>query len=168
MAREKKKAKRAATGEKGTPRQKANPSGAKVPTKGTEPVASKTPRIAASPIESETLVWRFTRMDLDGQWSWTALTPKHARDVHGKCCQFETMRASELFGSGGNKLIPIERLCGDAQKRLREIDADDLDGLWELRLGGKPRIWGARSEHAFDLIWWDPEHTVCPSQLRNT
>lgn len=114
------------------------------------------------------MVWRFARMDFEGPWGWKRLGAGHVDTVHSKCASWEKLRTGEMFGRGGNKLIPLERLAPEAQARLREIKADDLDALWELRVGGKPRIWGTRSEHIFDLIWWDPEHTVCPSKKRNT
>jgi hypothetical protein len=101
--------------------------------------------------------------NLKGLWGWSGLTSSHIDPLHAKCKDWETMRASELFGQGGNKLIPFANLCKLARKRLEEIELDDLDGLWELRLSGKRRVWGTRLEHIFYLIWWDPDHTVCPA-----
>jgi hypothetical protein len=102
-------------------------------------------------------------LDFDGSWGWGEFTTAHVKALHEKCKGWETMRASELFGLGGNKLIPFGKLDPAARARLREIELDDLAGLWELRLSGKRRVWGTRVEHVFYLIWWDPEHTVCPS-----
>jgi hypothetical protein len=55
-----------------------------------------------------------------------------------------------------------------ARKRAREINLDHFDGLWELRCGGKERIWGLLDGHCFYVVWWDPAHTVCRSRKRNT
>ena len=52
--------------------------------------------------------------------------------------------------------------------RLRELQQDDSDGLYELRFGGKERVWGIRRDDRFCILWWDPEHMVCPSTLKNT
>ncbi len=105
-------------------------------------------------------------LDLEGEWGWNSLTPAQIELLHDKCKGWETMRASELFGNGGNKLIPLGNIAKDARDRLLEIELDDLDGLWELRLSGLRRVWGTRVEHVFYLIWWDPKHTVCPSLKR--
>jgi hypothetical protein len=155
-------------GLKGTPKRRDRPSGKRLPARSQNLAGDKTPRLTTPPHESGTLVWRFNRLDFGGDWGWGHLTQGDVASIHERCANWEQMRTGEIFGQAGNKHIPLENLCGDAQKRLKEIEADDLDGLWELRLGGKKRIWGTRSEHVFDLIWWDPKHTVCPSRKRNT
>lgn len=102
-------------------------------------------------------------VDLEGPWGWTKFAAVHVKKLSEKCASWETMREGELFGWGGNKRIPAESMCGEAQKRLVELELDDHDALWELRLAGAPRVWGLRSAHVFYPVWWDPEHTVCPS-----
>lgn len=67
-----------------------------------------------------------------------------------------------------HKFIPSENLCTEARRRLVDIAQDDADGLYELRLSGTERVWGHRIEDVCHLVWWDPDHTVCPSTLRNT
>lgn len=107
-------------------------------------------------------------LDLAGPWGWSNFAVDHADTLHEKCANWETMRDVEVFGSGGNKRIPAERLCQEAQDRLTALELDDHGALWELRLAGKPRVWGLRSGYVFYPVWWDPEHTVCPSKLRHT
>jgi hypothetical protein len=113
-----------------------------------------------------TLVWGFSMLDRAGKWGWSKCAASDHDQLHEKCKGWETMRASEIFGHSGNKLIPLGKLSPAARTRLREIDLDDLDGLWELRVSGARRIWGTRIGHVFYAIWWDPSHTVCPS-LKN-
>ena len=86
-----------------------------------------------------------------------------AQTIFKKCEGWETMKEGELFGQGGNKRIPAENMCKEAQARLTELELDDHGALWELRLSGAPRIWGLRSGHVFYPVWWDPDHSVCPS-----
>ena len=74
----------------------------------------------------------------------------------------------ELSGPSGNKAIPIEHLCSDAQNRLRDLGLDDYDEVWEMRIGGKERVWGLRDASVMLLLWWDPEHEVCPSEKKHT
>ena len=78
------------------------------------------------------------------------------------------MKDGEFFGRAGIKNIKIDSLCKEAQNRLIELRFDDLDELWEFRLSGKERIWGTRFGAVIDLIWWDPNHEVCPSKKKHT
>lgn len=64
--------------------------------------------------------------------------------------------------------IQLHKLTRDAQKRLRQLTFDDLDGLFSLRLTGKKRIFGVRKDPYFYVVWWDPEHKVCPSVKKGT
>ena len=61
------------------------------------------------------------------------------------------------------KEIPKEHTCDEAQKRLQEIAQEDIDSLWSLRLEGAHRLWGIRDGGVYHMIWWDPDHEVCPS-----
>jgi hypothetical protein len=114
-----------------------------------------------------TLVWRFSMIDLEGKWGWGKFANGHADALTKKCGGWEGMREDEVFGKGGNKLIPADNMVLEASSRLTELELDDHGGLWELRLSGKPRIWGLRSGHIFYPVWWDPEHSVCPSKKKN-
>ena len=115
-----------------------------------------------------TLVWRFSMIDLEGPWGWAKFGNGHAGALTAKCAGWEGMREDEVFGKGGNKLIQADNMCPGAVARLTELELDDHGGLWELRLAGEPRVWGLRRGHIFYPVWWDPEHTVCPSKKKHT
>ena len=62
------------------------------------------------------------------------------------------------------KAISVEQLCQGARDRLIEIERDDTERLWELRIPTNDgwRAWGSvEGDQIFNLLWWDPEHTVC-------
>jgi hypothetical protein len=108
-------------------------------------------------------------LDEGGPWGWAKADPQKLGELREKLSNFETMAWNEVFRSGSkNKRIPVEHLCPDAQRRLEKRRLDDVEELYELRIAGKPRIWGIRQDAVYYLLWWDPEHTVCPSQLRHT
>ena len=111
-------------------------------------------------------MWGLSYIDLDGPWGWNRLDLSAAKAILTKVNGWATMRQSELLRPGGKQCIPLHKLSPEAQRRLEELKLDDLDGLWELRLAGKQRIWGHREGHVFYLMWWDPEHTVCPTSRR--
>ena len=60
------------------------------------------------------------------------------------------------------------KLCSHAQKRLVEMKLDDVDEVHSLRLSGVHRVWGILTENVLTLLWWDPNHEVCPSLKKHT
>ena len=69
---------------------------------------------------------------------------------------------------GGSHNISVGSLSKDAQKRLVELNLDDNDELFSMRIAGKPRIFGIRDRNVFHVLWWDANHDVCPSHKKNT
>lgn len=58
--------------------------------------------------------------------------------------------------------IPAHAICHDAKKRLRELQLDEFEELWKLKVHGKIRVWGMRVASNYLIVWWDPDHTVYP------
>jgi hypothetical protein len=114
------------------------------------------------------IMFRLGRLDHEGPWSWAEVSSDHIKLVAATCGGFETLRRGEFMNRPGNKPIPMENLCQEARGRLVELELDLFDDLWELRLGGEERIWGLLDGHVFYLVWWDPEHQVCPSTKKHT
>jgi len=77
------------------------------------------------------------------------------------------MRWDEIKLQGSHEL-PITDLSQDACRRLVSIKCDDTDTLISLRLKGKVRIYGIKQGGHVVVLWWDPEHRVCPSQKKHT
>lgn len=81
--------------------------------------------------------------------------------------EYEKMNWPQIIRQTGSHPVPCDQLAPLAEKRLREIGQDDVDELFSLRMSGnKPRIWGIRSGGVLSILWWDPEHEVCPSKKR--
>jgi hypothetical protein len=53
------------------------------------------------------------------------------------------------------------RLDRAAQAKLTRMRLDGEDRLYQLTLGNRGRVYGIREGHHFELLWWDPNHTVC-------
>ncbi|MDQ2731557.1 MAG: hypothetical protein M3Y56_07855, partial [Armatimonadota bacterium] len=64
--------------------------------------------------------------------------------------------------------VELGKLCKAAQDRLVEIRQDDAATLFSLRIGGQGRIWGVRDGPTLRILWWDPQHEVCPSLKKHT
>jgi hypothetical protein len=58
--------------------------------------------------------------------------------------------------------IPVGKLSKEAQRRLRELNMEDIEELFSFRLEGLIRVWGIRKFGYFQLLWIDPDHTVYP------
>lgn len=111
------------------------------------------------------IVFGLQLLDHGGRWSWSGLAADEVKFIADHCKSWESMRAGEFMNVDGNTPIPFANLCDDAQERLREIDLGEHDGaFWHLRPAGKLRIWGVLRGNIFYLVWWDPNHEVCPSK----
>ncbi len=65
-----------------------------------------------------------------------------------------------------NHSVQKTELISEARKRLLKINQEDLDDLFRFRFSGKQRLWGIRQQQSFKLLWWDPDHEICPSAKR--
>lgn len=114
-----------------------------------------------------TVTFGLSLVDLEGPWGWSRIAvsalDRVLKFMHG----LETMRPTEIFGTR-SKFIALDAICPEAYKRLETLELDDRDGLWELRVSGRERIWGDRQEQIFYPVWWDPRHEVCPSKKKHT
>jgi hypothetical protein len=140
---------------------------------GQTPPTDKRAHIKRGPEAGPDLLsWRFGLADRDGPFSWESITDVELARVIRVLHEMDKLRwdAATGDGTGQIKRIPVRNLSPIAQVRLRAIRRDDEDELYEIRFGNKPRLWGIRgkSTSVFHILWWDPEHQVCPSKLRNT
>jgi hypothetical protein len=58
--------------------------------------------------------------------------------------------------------MPTDSVCDEAQLRLIELEkyADDI---FRFRLGNKRRLWGFRIIANFEILWFDPNHEIYPT-----
>jgi len=114
-------------------------------------------------------VWVFSAFDIDGPWgknglSGTALVD----DLFPKIKHFESMTWNQIQqDKKRNHSVRVSDLCKKARGRVLELSLG-VDDLFRFRLTGKQRLWGIRDRERFRILWWDPEHEVCPSQLKHT
>lgn len=93
--------------------------------------------------------------------------------MFSKLCDFAklTWRDIERQRTGGRDRhrkhhdIPLSRICPEAQADIarRKLDEEFDDAIFRFRLNGEQRLWGFRRGRVFHVVWWDPEHQVCPS-----
>ena len=112
-------------------------------------------------------MWAIARADFDGPWCPKKMPKDSLVNVLDRLKDFERSTWQDIE-RGGSHFISVGDVIKEAQVRLQELKLDDTDELFSLRLKGKERLWGLRSNDKFALLWWDPEHQICPAPLKNT
>jgi hypothetical protein len=139
------------------------------------PTINKNPKIA-SPLQSQSYMdknpaWRISKMEVGDPFGWHILDENEIQFVRDKLKEFESMTWDQILikAKKQNHSVSIDDLIKDAQRRLTEINLDDLDQLVSLHLSGRKRVWGyIVDQGVMNLLWWDPEHTICPSIKKHT
>ena len=109
--------------------------------------------------------WRFNRLELCDPFGWHGLDEVGLRYIREKLSHYESMTMNEIFVTGKkyNHPVPVKDLCPEARNRLWKLNLEDLEQIHRLRLSGAERVWGIRQLNVLSLLWWDPDHLVCPS-----
>jgi hypothetical protein len=112
--------------------------------------------------------WRFSTVDRDGPFKWPVDEVIEAHILR-KLHDFDSMRWSDIEGPKHHFLdISGKGFSKEAKDRLQEIGHDDAPGVFSFHFSGKCRIIGLRDGAAINLLWFDAEHQVWPSELKNT
>ena len=117
----------------------------------------------------EKIAWGFQLLDQGGCWGVKAMSQDWEMEILPKLRQFESMTWQEILSASGGKAkgnnshsVEVNKLSKDTRKRLEEINLDDVDSLFSLRLTGKKRLYGIRDGRVLKLIWYDRDHKIYP------
>ncbi len=136
------------------------------------PTTDKTPRMGvedpAHVADRMRPVWRIQSLDLEGPFGWHAHSAESLKDVQAKLGHFETMYWREIEQKQSCHFTPVNEIEKPARERLAALNLDDTDSLYQLRLGGKTRVWGIRDRFIFRILWWDPDHGVYKVEKKHT
>lgn len=137
---------------------------------GRQPRSDLHNKIQIESVFDQMPVWRFKNLDLEHEhWGWNNFTGDIVPEIFKKLKEYESMKWKEIFkDKKRNHSVSIDQLVKAAQNRLQELRHDDIDELFRLRFTGTQRIWGILEGHIFNILWWDPDHTVYPSEKKNT
>ncbi|MBF0131952.1 MAG: hypothetical protein HQL75_05125 [Magnetococcales bacterium] len=142
----------------------------KIPRQKTHPDRKKSSRSACSDCREWvdfSPSWVISTLDMDGPFGWNRLEKEVFDNIIRKLQNFESMTWGEIEGRRHHS-IGKDTLSRKAQKRLEEIHMDDVDEVFSLAMGGIERIFGIRERNIFKILWWDPDHQVCPSSKKHT
>lgn len=109
-------------------------------------------------------VWQLHKADLEPPYSWTECTGKAFKKCLDRLRQLEAQSWNEILGHH-HHLIEVDQISKEAQKRLVDLKCDEIaDGrVLSLRVTGGMRAFGVLYRNVCMLLWWDPEHEICPS-----
>lgn len=115
-------------------------------------------------------VWSFLNIDIShAQWGASCNTQclirviEGLRDLEWLTSWGEVFRlTSGRANNTRNHSISISELCRGAQKRLEELNLDDIDVLYSIALGGTLRVWGIMQDAILRIVWVDQHHEIYP------
>lgn len=132
------------------------------------PSGAKRLDIPTPDTDEETVLWCFDIFDENG---WCEDREEHCvfcavaerMKTYGRLTWHKIETEYRIFHR-----IPRSALVPEAKRRLAELKMEDIDELGRLKLNGRPRLWGIRRGRVFNVLWYDPEHVVCPSPKKHT
>ena len=108
-------------------------------------------------------VWRFSIVDPDGPFE-KPCSHEEMVEILNRLAEHESMTWAEILANKWrNHFVNVKNICPEAKKRLAIIKQDDAEWLFRFRFNGENRLWGLRDGYHFRILWWDPDHLVCPS-----
>jgi hypothetical protein len=137
------------------------------------------PRTLHDPENKEEFVYRLGNIDHEGNWGWNNLRSCWKK-VLGQLDHIQTMTWNEILKADGGRSsgtnshpLKVSELNKCAIQRLQELEQNDLDEIFSLRVGGKDRVYGIKHGKFLDILWFDNDHgdndtCVCRSHKKNT
>lgn len=137
----------------------------KVPDQATSRPTGKAVRIQES-VKRANPTWRFSTVDCQGPFAWPKNTATEL-EILQKLHDFDSQLWSEIEGPN-HHAIKLSSLSKPALRRLEEIKQDDIEEVFSFRLTGACRVFGIRDNGSVKLLWFDPDHGVCPAPKKHT
>lgn len=134
---------------------------------------SKSPKAVEDPQSFYALhpTWSFKRLDNHyGKWGFI-----HTDDLYNaviaKLKDYEGMTwAGILSAAGGrshgnnNHYENVSDLIPEAQRRWRDLQLEEFDRVFSLRLTGEYRLYGILQGGIFQVVWFDQKHEIYQCQ----
>jgi hypothetical protein len=143
----------------------------KLPGKASDSASLKIPRgeSVVGNYDSQQIAWHLRGLDLGGPFGWAGVLQHEGfAELFGALSAFETMTWAEIKANNSSHSVRVDLLSKAARDRLVEIEQDDVEELFSLRISGRRRVWGIQDRHILRLLWWDPEHEVFPTSPKHT
>lgn len=111
--------------------------------------------------------WNFSKNDLQHP-KWSLNKSDFFNDILPKLINFERRTWGKIVSDKKhNHWIDAYKLIKEAQERLIELNFN-YDSLFSLHLTGTLRLFGYIENGVYYIIWYDPNHEICPSPKKHT
>ena len=110
--------------------------------------------------QHQLIAWHLHCMDNSGPWPCNHSVLKM---ILPRLHEYEKKRWYEVVRQIRNHPMPTDKIERPAQRRLNDLGFGDTGTLYQLEIKGgqkAQRLWGIRQENVFQILWWDPNHTV--------
>ena len=134
------------------------------------PLSGKIPKTSnlETAYQREIFRWGVDTVQLEGEFGFHLCELRSLfEDVIARLKHFESMTWAEVIPGTGSHEVIFSKIARGAQETIQRIFGDELDVI-SLRLGGRPRIFGVRRGAVCSLLFYDPEHQICPSEKKHT
>ena len=126
--------------------------------------------------DGEKIVWMFDKIDRNGSFAFDIHRSDFRSDIiMEKLIDYSSMTWDEIKkqthdkGKSKHHLLSIDSLSKDAFERLKAKQLEEeSDSIFSFALQNKLRVVGIREGRYFHVIWYDPEHRICPATKKNT
>lgn len=111
--------------------------------------------------------WNFSKCDFEHS-KWSLQNSDVFQEIIPKLISFERRTWGDIISDRKhNHWIDTSKLTKEAQDRLLEIQLFN-DSLFSLHLTGTLRLFGYIENGVYYIVWYDPNHEICPSPKKHT
>lgn len=125
---------------------------------------------------SEKVIWRYDMIDRNGKFAFDLHRADFMHcEVMEKMIAYSNMTWQEIEcqthdqGKSKHHFLSMDSLSKEAVDRFNAMKFDEYsDAVFSFSLRNKLRIIGIRENEHFHVLWYDPNHEVCPSRKKHT
>lgn len=139
--------------------------------KGINPKSDRIPRRLQDPVsyDDSNFLWRVHDNFIDyehHQFGWGKVKIKHfLKKVVQTLQSYEGLKWREVKQKPHCHPWGLDEIPKECYFRLEERQID-VEELFQIGLGNKPRIIGYKTGSIFYLMWYDPKHEFCPTKAK--
>lgn len=126
--------------------------------------------------DNKKAIWRFDMIDRSGKFAFDVSNSNFPHQIIvEKLISYSSMTWGEIKrqthdnGKSKHHIISVDSMCNEAVSRLVKRELEEYsDSIFSFALTNKLRVIGIKDEEHFHVLWYDPEHEICPSKKKNT
>lgn len=135
---------------------------------------NKRTNISRNSSDNKCPIWIFTEIDRSGEYAFDVrrIGDKSSL-VLEKMISYSSMTWRDIMNQthddnrSKNHFLAPESISTAAIKRLEAKHLEDYsDNIFSFALTNKIRIVGIRDNEIFKVLWYDPNHEICPSMKK--